>query len=57
MIFTIIVTSYPKEEKSLPFTTYESLKERFIEIENTRETSLSKVEQECESQQEFLKSW
>ncbi|CAI2188347.1 4944_t:CDS:10 [Funneliformis geosporum] len=45
-----------EKEKLLPFTTYESLKERFVEIENIRKSSLNKIEQEWESQQELLKS-
>ncbi|CAG8438813.1 8337_t:CDS:10 [Funneliformis caledonium] len=51
-----LFTGHAKEEKLLPFTTYESLKERFVEIENMRKTSLDKIEQEWESQQELLKS-
>ncbi|RIA88293.1 hypothetical protein C1645_775256 [Glomus cerebriforme] len=50
------LTSYSKEEKSLPFTTYDSLKERFSEVKKSRDTSFDCVEQEWKSQEEFLKS-
>jgi hypothetical protein len=52
-----IVTNCSKEEKFSPFTTYESLREGFIEIGNIRNASLDSVEQEKKAQQEFSKSW
>jgi len=57
VIFTIIVTSCSKEEKSLPFTTYDSLRERLDEVKNVRNTLSDHVEQEWKAQQGFLESW
>lgn len=57
MIFTTIATSYSKEDKSLPFTTYDSLRERLKEVENARNTSFDRFEQEWKAQQKFLESW
>ncbi|PKC12053.1 hypothetical protein RhiirA5_465232 [Rhizophagus irregularis] len=49
-------TSYSKEDKSLPFTTYDSLRERLKEVENARNTSFDRFEQEWKAQQKFLES-
>jgi hypothetical protein len=57
MISTTIVSNYSKEDKSLPFTTYDSLRERLKEVENARNTSFEHVEQEYKVQQNFLESW
>ncbi|CAG8675639.1 30273_t:CDS:10, partial [Gigaspora margarita] len=44
------------EEQSSPFITYESLKEKIIEIDQTRNKVFSRVNDELVAQQEFSKS-
>ncbi|GBB99436.1 hypothetical protein RclHR1_03520016 [Rhizophagus clarus] len=49
--------TYSKEDKSLlPFTTYDSLREKLKEVVDARNTSLDHVEQEWKAQKEFLES-
>ncbi|CAG8512132.1 19969_t:CDS:10, partial [Gigaspora rosea] len=44
------------EEQSSPFITYESLKEKIVEIDQTRNKVFSRVNEELVAQQEFSKS-